>query len=92
MISTSTYSYTRVHTATHLTEVIKKHAQKDVKEGDASLPRVRKTAEAAPEPEGGEDEAFLNRAEQARVDAKYDAQEAAAHLAHRAQVNALYRP
>ena len=39
-----------------------------------------------------EDEAFLNRAEQARVDAKYDAAESAAHLAHRAQVNALYRP
>jgi S-DNA-T family DNA segregation ATPase FtsK/SpoIIIE len=32
-------------------EVIKKHAQKDTKEGDASLPRVRKTAKAAPEPE-----------------------------------------
>jgi DNA segregation ATPase FtsK/SpoIIIE, S-DNA-T family len=37
-------------------EVIKKHAQKDTKEGDASVPRVRKTARPVAELEAEEDE------------------------------------
>src|SRR5581483_8988525 len=35
-------------------EVIRKHAQKDVREGDSSLPRVRKAARPLAEPENAQ--------------------------------------